>query len=137
MRWNFSFTALKFLLRKKIVEIFHEAKRVSWNIIQFVHTIKFHLYDRNNVSLIERINNFHFSCHRYYSFYIVFENTEKALIIMLLAIGVKLDGEDEQVKKREKRSVWMKSWLKICLRTSADQNIFQELRLKDKGGTST
>ena len=56
---------------------------------------------------------------------------------MLLAIGVKLDGEDEQVKKREKRSVWMKSWLKNCLCTSADQNIFQELRLKDKGGTST
>ena len=32
----------------------------------------------------------------------MFENTEKALIIMLLAIGVKLDGEDEQVKKRKK-----------------------------------
>ena len=30
------------------------------------------------------------------------ENTEKALTIMLLAIGVKLDGEDEQVKKGKK-----------------------------------
>ena len=37
----------------------------------------------------------------------MFENTEKALTIMLLAIWVKLDEEDEQVKKRKKRSVWM------------------------------
>ena len=29
----------------------------------------------------------------------MFENTEKALTIILLAIGVKLDGENEQVKK--------------------------------------
>ena len=42
----------------------------------------------------------------------MFENIEKALTIMLLAIGVKLDGEDEQVKKGKKRSVWMKPWLK-------------------------
>ena len=66
----------------------------------------------------------------------MFENTEKALIIMLLAIGIKLDGEDEQVKKRgKKRSVSVKPWLKNRLRTSAYQNIFQELRLKDKEGT--
>ena len=46
----------------------------------------------------------------------MFENIEKALTIMLLAIGVKLDGEDEQVKKREKRSVRMKPWLqnRVC-----------------------
>ena len=62
----------------------------------------------------------------------MFENIEKALIIVLLAIGVKLDGEDEQVKKRRKRSVWMKPWLKNCLRTIAYQNIIQELRLKDE-----
>ena len=67
----------------------------------------------------------------------MFENIEKALTIMLLAIGVKLDGEDEQVKKRKKRSVWMKPWLKKCLSTSAHQNIFQELHLKDKEGTLT
>ena len=30
----------------------------------------------------------------------MFENIEKALTITLLAIWVKLDGEDEQVKKR-------------------------------------
>ena len=30
----------------------------------------------------------------------MFENIVKALTIMLLAIGVKLDGEDEQVQKR-------------------------------------
>ena len=53
---------------KKSVEIFQEAKCVSWNIIQFAHTIKFHSYDHDNVLFIERINNFHFSCHRYYSF---------------------------------------------------------------------
>ena len=55
----------------------------------------------------------------------MFENIEKALTIMLLAIGVKLDGEDEQVKKREKRSVWMKPWLKKCPRTIAYQNYFR------------
>ena len=43
-------------------------KCVSWNIIQFVRTIKFHSYDHVNVSFIDRINNFHFSFHRYYSF---------------------------------------------------------------------
>ena len=32
----------------------------------------------------------------------MFENIEKALTIMLLVIKVKLDGEDEQVKKRKK-----------------------------------
>ena len=36
----------------------------------------------------------------------MFENIEKAFTIMLLAIRVELDGEDKQVKKREK---------KICL----------------------
>ena len=36
----------------------------------------------------------------------MFENIEKTLTIMLLAIWVKLEGEDEQVKKRKK---------KICL----------------------
>ena len=56
----------------------------------------------------------------------MFENTEKALIIMLLAIGVKLDGEDEQVKKREKRSVWMKPLLKNRLRTGV---LYLRLRL--------
>ena len=33
----------------------------------------------------------------------MFENIEKGLKIMLLAIGVKLDGEDEQIKKRKKK----------------------------------
>ena len=32
----------------------------------------------------------------------MFENIEKTLIVMLLAIGVKLDGEYEQVKKGKK-----------------------------------
>ena len=67
----------------------------------------------------------------------MFENTEKALTIMLLAIGVKLDGEDEQVKKRKNRSARMKLWLQNSLRTIAYQNIFQELHLKDKEGTPT
>ena len=51
---------------------------------------------------------------------------------MLLAIVIKLDGENKPVKKGKKRSVWMKPWLKNHLRPSAYQNIFQELRLKDK-----
>ena len=67
----------------------------------------------------------------------MFENIEKALTTMLLAIGLKFDGEDEQVKKRKKRSVWMKPWLKNRLRTSTYQSIFQELRLEDKEGTPT
>ena len=32
----------------------------------------------------------------------MFEDIEKTLTIMVLAIGIKLDGEDEQVKKRKK-----------------------------------
>ena len=32
----------------------------------------------------------------------MFENIKKELTIMLLAIGVKLDGKDEQVKKGKK-----------------------------------
>ena len=32
----------------------------------------------------------------------MFENTEKVLTIMLLAIGVKLGGDDEQVEKGKK-----------------------------------
>ena len=51
----------------------------------------------------------------------MFENIEKALTIMLLAIGVKLDKEDEKDKKREKRSVWMKPWL---------QNVYVQLHTK-------
>ena len=49
----------------------------------------------------------------------MFENIEKVLTIMLQAIGVKLDGEDEQVKKREKRSVRMEPWLQNRLCTIA------------------
>ena len=56
---------------------------------------------------------------------------------LLLAIEVKLVGEDEQVKKRKKTSVWMKPWLQNRLRTIAYQKIFQEVRLKDKEGTPT
>ena len=67
----------------------------------------------------------------------MFENIEKAATIMLLAIRIKLVGQDEQVNKWKKRSAWMKPWLKNRLRTSAYQNIFQELRLKDKEGTPT
>ena len=37
----------------------------------------------------------------------MFENIEKALTIVLLAIGVNLDREDEQVKERKKGSLWM------------------------------
>ena len=58
--WNFYFEI-------KVSKYFRK-RNVSWNIIQFVHTIKFHSYDHDNVSFIERINNFHFSCHGYYSF---------------------------------------------------------------------
>ena len=54
----------------------------------------------------------------------MFENIEKALATMLSAIGVKLDREDEQVKKRKKRSVWIKPLLKNRLRAVAYQNIF-------------
>ena len=54
----------------------------------------------------------------------MFENIEKALTIMLPDFWAKLDGEDEQVKKRKKRSVRMKSLSKNRLRAVAYQNIF-------------
>ena len=41
------------------------------------------------------------------------------------------------LKKRKRRSAWMKPWLKNRLRKSAYQNIFQEIRWKDKQGTPT
>ena len=59
------------------------------------------------------------------------EIIEKALTIMLLATGIKLVGEKEKVEKRKKRSLLMKPQLNR-LRTSAYQNIFKELPLKDK-----
>ena len=59
------------------------------------------------------------------------EKIEKALAILLLATAIKLIEDGKKVKKRKKRSVWMKPWLKNRLRTSAYQNIFEELRLKD------
>ena len=40
---------------------------------------KFHSYDHDNVTFIERINNFHFSCHRYYSFKIMLKSLKKRL----------------------------------------------------------
>ena len=49
----------------------------------------------------------------------MFENIEKALTIMLSDFWAKLDGEDEQVKKRKKRSVRMKSLSKNRLRAVA------------------
>ena len=107
---KFFFHDLEVFISKSI-EVFQEARCVSWNITQFVHTIQFHSYDYDNVSLIERINNFHFSCHRYYSF--------KSCLKILKKICL---GET-MVKNR--------------LRASAYQNIFQELRLKDKQGTLT
>ena len=42
----------------------------------------------------------------------MFENIEKVRTITLLAIGVKLEGEDKQVIKGKKRSVRLKPWLK-------------------------
>ena len=41
---------------------------------------------------------------------------------MLLTIEEKLDGEDEQVKKK-KRSVWMKPWIQSRLCTIAQKFI--------------
>ena len=95
------------------------------NIIQFVHTIKFNSNDHNNVSFIERIKNFHFSCHGYYSF-------KSCLKYWKIAHNYVVSdwseiGEDEQVKKGKKHG--------LC--AIAYQNIFQELYLEDKKGTLT
>ena len=51
---------------------------------------------------------------------------------ILCSLFTQLDGEDEQVKKRKKRYVWMKPWLQNRLHTIAYQNRFQELHLKMK-----
>ena len=84
---------------------------------------QFHSYDHDNVPFIERINNFIFLVIDNTVLH-MFENIEKALTIMLSDFWAKLDGEDEQVKKRKKRSVRMKSLLKNRLRAVAYQNIF-------------
>ena len=67
IQWNFSLQPWNFYFERKVSEYFRK-RNMSLNTIQFVHTIKFHSYDHDNVSFIDRINNFHFSCHRYYSF---------------------------------------------------------------------
>ena len=41
--------------------------------------MKHYSYDHDNVTFIERINNFHFSCHRYYSFKIMLKSLKKRL----------------------------------------------------------
>ena len=66
----------------------------------------------------------------------MFVNIEKTLNYVVSDWG-KIRWRNEQVKKRKTRSVWIKPWLKNRLRISAYQNIFQELRLKDKEGTPT
>ena len=66
----------------------------------------------------------------------MFVNIEKTLNYVVSDWG-KVRWRNEQVKKRKERSVWIKPWLKNRLRISAYQNIFQELRLKDKEGTPT
>ena len=58
-------------------------------------------YDHDNVSFIEWINNSHFSCHRITVLNHVWKYS-KSVTATSLTIGVKLDGEDEQVKKRKK-----------------------------------
>ena len=42
----------------------------------------------------------------------MFKNIEKALAIILLAIGVKLDGEDEQGNKKKKKSCFDETMVK-------------------------
>ena len=64
----------------------------------------------------------------------MFENTEKALIVMLLAIRVKLGGEDGHVKKRKKRFL-DETMVKKLSTHNCIPNIFQGLRFKDKEGT--
>ena len=112
IRWNFSFAALKFLFRKKSVEIFQEVKYVSWNS-----------YDHNNVSFIEWINNFYFSCHRHYSFKSCLRILKKHYNYVVSDWG-KIRWRRWISSKKKKRSVWMKPWLKKRLRTSAYQHIF-------------
>ena len=45
--WNFYF-------KRKVLKYFRK-RNLSWNIIQFVHTIKFYSYDHDGISFIERI----------------------------------------------------------------------------------
>ena len=58
----------------------------------------------------------------------MFENIEKAHTIMLLAIGVILEGEDEQVKKGNKRSVLDKTMVKNpkLKHSSSSQLLFKD-----------
>ena len=66
----------------------------------------------------------------------MFENIEKALTIMLLAIGVKLNGEDEQVKKRKTSSVWMKAWFQTVYVQLHTEIYFRNYTWKIKKNTN-
>ena len=77
-------------------------KKPFADVLRGVYTMKFFFHGLEIFTSKEKCRNF---LNHY-------ENIEKALTIMLLATGVKFDGENEQVKKRTKRSVWMKPWLK-------------------------
>ena len=59
-------------------------------------------------------------------------NTKENQVLSLLLIERIFSEKTTKQKTKRKRSVWVKSWLKNCMYTSAFNNIFAELIVSNK-----
>ena len=59
-------------------------------------------------------------------------NTKENQVFSLLLIEHIFSKKTTKQITKRKRSVWVKPWLKICMYTSAFNNIFAELIVNDK-----
>ena len=59
-------------------------------------------------------------------------NTKENQVLSLLLIERIFSEKTTKQKTKRKRSVWVKSWLKNCMYTSAFNNIFAELIVNNK-----
>ena len=59
-------------------------------------------------------------------------NTKENQVLSLLLIEHIFSEKTTKQKTKRKRSVWVKSWLKNCMYTSAFNNIFAELIVSNK-----
>ena len=87
---KFFFHDLEIFISKEKYRHISESEMCVVKFIQFLQKIKFHSYDHDNVSFIERINNFHFSCHRYYSFKSCLKILKKRSQLCCYPLGSKL-----------------------------------------------
>ena len=59
-------------------------------------------------------------------------NTKENQVLSLLLIERIFSEKTTKQKTKRKRNVWVKSWLKNCMYTSAFNNIFAELIVSNK-----